>query len=113
MGEFNNQIAPRVLQTGVSQLWEIIYVFASTPTQVFSHEYCKTSINRFLYRTPLVAASGLIVNLNKNKKKLLLYFDNSHTKQILTKRYGFFHTLPTSVKTERRLIKGKCCFKYI
>ena len=38
-------------------------------------------------------------NLNKKKKKLFLYFDNSHAnKTDTTKRYGFFHTLSTSTK---------------
>ena len=55
-------------------------------------EYCNIS-NRFFYRTTLVAASELKYNisnpnLNKNKKKLFLYFNNSHTNQ--TKDY-FIH----------------------
>ena len=40
----------------------------------------------FFYRTPLVAASEVKsnisnANLDKNKKKLLLYFDTSHANQ--------------------------------
>ena len=63
------------------------------------------------------------VNLNENKKKLFLYFDNSHTnqtkrsyfyilimatqtKQILIKGYDFFYALLTSTKIERRLMRS-------
>ena len=51
-----------------------------------SSEYCNFSKNSFFYRTPLVAASELKSNIsnagvNKNKKKLFLYFDNSHENQ--------------------------------
>ena len=43
----------------------------------------------FFYGTPLIAASELKsnisnVNLNKSKKKLFVYFDNSHANQTNT-----------------------------
>ena len=49
----------------------------------------------FFYKTPLMAASELKsnisnVNLNKSKKKLFSYFDNSHTNQINTTKKMFF-----------------------
>ena len=34
-----------------------------TPTNVFSCEYCEIFKNSFFYRTPLVAASGIIKSL--------------------------------------------------
>ena len=50
----------------------------------FSSEFCKISKNSFLCRTPPTAASGLksnINNANLDKKKLFLYFGNSHVNQ--------------------------------
>ena len=51
-----------------------------------NNEYCNISQSSFFYRTPLVAASEVKsnisnANLDKNKKKLLLYFDTSHANQ--------------------------------
>ena len=34
-----------------------------TPTQVFSCKYCKIAKNSFLYRTPLMAVSGILTKL--------------------------------------------------
>ena len=53
----------------------------------------------FLYIAPLVAASELEsnisnTNLDKNKKKLYLYFDTSDTSHA----NNFFHTLLISIK---------------
>ena len=54
----------------------------------------------FLYIAPLVAASELEsnisnTNLDKNKKKLYLYFDTSDTSHA---NKNFFHTLLISIK---------------
>ena len=51
-----------------------------------NNEYCNISQSSFFYRTLLVAASEVKsnisnANLDKNKKKLLLYFDTSHANQ--------------------------------
>ena len=61
----------------------------------------------FLYITPLVAASELEsnisnTNLDKNKKKLFLYFDTSHTNHA---NKIFFHILLTSTKIWKRLMR--------
>ena len=37
-----------------------------TPTQVYSCEYWKNFENSFLYRTPLMAASGFLTKLAEN-----------------------------------------------
>ena len=66
---------------------------------MLSREYCKISKNSFFCRTPLMAASGLKsnvsnVNLNQSKKKLFLYFDDSHANWTNTaKKIWFFCTL--------------------
>ena len=55
----------------------------------FPENIAKFLKTNFFYRTPLKAASELKSNisnviLNKSKKKLFLYFDNSHANQTNT-----------------------------
>ena len=65
-----------------------------------------------------MAASGLKsnisnANLNKNKKKLFLYFDNNHANQTnTTKNIYFFHALLMSTKIERRLMRRNVLKSY-
>ena len=64
---------------------------------MFSSEYYKISENSFIYGTPqwlLLYSYISNANLNKKtKKKLFLYFDNSHTNQTdIPKMHDFFHT---------------------
>ena len=69
---------------------------------MLSCEYCKISKNSFFYGTPLMAAAKLKtnisnVNLNKNKKKLFLYFDNSHANQTnTTKKMTFLYIIKST-----------------
>ena len=86
---------------------------------MFSCEYCKISKNSFLYRTPLLAASGLKsnisnTNLNKSKKKLSLYFDNSQANQTnTTKEMVFFSYIVNINGNLKKIDEKKCCFKRI
>ena len=71
------------------------------------------------YRTPLVAASELEsnisnANLNKNKKKLFLYFDNSHANQTnTTKKIRFFSYIVNINGNLKKTDEKKCCFKRV
>ena len=73
----------------------------------------------FFYRTPLVAASELESNiskpnLNKNKKKLFLYFDNCHPNQPnTTKKIWFFSCIVNNNENLKKTDAKKCCFKRV
>ena len=89
--------------TGKHLCWSL-FLQKETSTQVFFFEYCKIFKNSFFYRKPLMAAFELKSNiskenLNKSKKKLSLYFDDSHRNQTnTTKKMLFFYTLLTSTR---------------
>ena len=86
---------------------------------MFFCKYCKISQNNFFYRTPLVAASELKpntsnVNLNKSKKKLFLYFDNSHANQTNTiKKIRFFLYIVNINKNLKKIDEKKHYFKRV
>ena len=85
---------------------------------MFSCEYCKISKNSILCRTPLVTASGLKSNisnpnLNKNKKKLFLYFNNSHTNQTNTTKKVIFSYIVNINENLNKIDEKKCYFKHV
>ena len=57
-----------VMMKTADKLWQIIglgpatLLRKKTLAQVFSCEFCEISKNTFYYRTPLVAASGVLIN---------------------------------------------------
>ena len=65
----------------------------------------------------MVAASGLksnISNANLNKKKLFLYFDNSHANQTnTTKKIRFFSYIVNINENLKKIDEKKCCFKRV
>ena len=67
----------------------------------------------------LVAASELKsnisnANLDKIKKRLFLYFDNSHTNQTNnTEKIGFFSCIVNTNKNLRKADEEIYCFKHI
>ena len=52
------------------------------------------------------------VNLNKSKKKLFLYFDNSHANQNTTKKI-FFLCIVNINKNLKKIDEKKHCFKHV
>ena len=54
------------------------------------------------------------VNLNESKKKLFLYFDNSHASQTnTTKKIWFFLYIVNINKNLKKIDEKKSCFKRI
>ena len=54
------------------------------------------------------------VNLNENKKKLFLYFDNNHANQTnTTKRIWFFLRIVNINENRKKIDEKKRCFKRI
>ena len=54
------------------------------------------------------------VNLNKSKKKLFLYFDNSYANQTnTTKKIWFFLYIVNINENLKKTDEKKCCFKHI
>ena len=54
------------------------------------------------------------VNLNENKKKLFLYFDNSQVNQTnTTKRIWFFLCIVNVNKNRKKIDEKKRCFKRV
>ena len=54
------------------------------------------------------------VKLNKSKKKLFLYFDNSHTNQTnTTEKIWFFLYIVNINENLKKIDKKKRCFKHV
>ena len=69
----------------------------------------------FFIEHPLVAASELKCNISntnrdKNKKKLFLYFDTSHSNE--TNKHFFSYNININ-KNLKKTDEKKCCFKRI
>ena len=53
------------------------------------------------------------VNLNKSKKKLFLYFDNSHANQTNTTKNTYFYTWLNINENLKKVDEKKRCFKRV
>ena len=75
-------------------------------------------LRKFFYKIPLVAPSELKshisnASLDKNKKKLFLYFDNSHANQTNTTKKLWFFSYIFNMNKNLKKIDEKKYFKCI
>ena len=74
------------------QAWRPTLYQKEILTQVFSYKYCKIVKNSFLYRTPLMAASGFLTKLAENNfeenHSLIKFFSEISQKLFLSLCYS-------------------------